>query len=49
MVAIVDWSRLVDEYSASLMAEGVDNPLTEQLTVAAVIADLCSLAGAEVP
>ena len=49
MVAIVDWSRLVDEYTAAMLAEGIADPLGEQLTVAAVIADLCSLAGAEVP
>ena len=42
-------AQLVDDYLAELQDGGVDDPLGTQLTVAAVLADLFTLADEPVP
>ena len=42
-------TQLVTDYLAELQDGGVDDPLGTQLTVAAVLADLLTLAGEPLP
>ena len=40
---------LIDAYLAELLADGIHSPLDERFQLAAVLEDLCRLAGCPVP
>ena len=43
------FTALLEQYVDTLQEEGIDDPLSARLTLAAVLADLCTLVGADVP
>ena len=49
LTAGADLPDLIDLYLAELLADGVPDPLAQPFTLAAVLEDLCRLAGCPVP
>ena len=49
LTADADLTTVIDAYLAELLADGVPDPLAQPFTLAAVLEDLCRLAGCPVP